>query len=115
MVCCRDSHALARKRQRFTARLPYFRGKSRWHNACVKYSVRYNFWAITALAMTLLRMQAAQGVPGEIPFESHEGLLWVKATIPQSAEPLNLLLDTGAGASVINSGTADRLGLKFGS
>src|SRR5882672_2680219 len=77
--------------------------------------MRYNFWAITALAMTLLRTQATQDVPGEIPFESHEGLLWVKATIPQSAEPLNFLLDTGAGASVINIGMADRLGLKFGS
>jgi len=54
-------------------------------------------------------------VPAEIPFESNEGLLWIKATLAQSAEPLNFLLDTGAGASVINRGTAERLGLNMGS
>ncbi len=50
----------------------------------------------------------------EIPFEFREGLLWVKVTLLQSAETLNFLLDTGAGASVINRSTADRLKLKPG-
>lgn len=63
----------------------------------------------------LLKAQAAQNVPGEIPFEFREGLLWVNATLPQSPEPLNFLLDTGAGASVMNRGTANRLGLHMGS
>src|SRR5712671_300973 len=81
------------------------------HNAFV----RHLFRAITPLAIALLKAQAAQDVPAEIPFEFREGLLWVQVSVPQSAQPLNFLLDTGAGASVINLGTAQRLGLKPGS
>jgi aspartyl protease len=50
----------------------------------------------------------------EFPFEYREGLLWLKASISQSSQPLNFLLDTGAGASVINLSTAKRLGFKLG-
>ena len=67
-----------------------------------------------SLALALLRAHAAIPVPTEFPFEFREGLLWIKATIPNSSEPLNLLLDTGAGVSVINDATAERLRLKFG-
>ena len=74
-----------------------------------------HFWAITACAAALLNAQVAQHVPTEIPFEFREGLLWIKATLPQSPEPLNFLVDTGAGASVIHRGTANRLGLNLGS
>jgi hypothetical protein len=77
--------------------------------------VRPQLWAITTLAISLLKTQAAQDVPAGIPFEFREGLLWVKVTIPKCGQPLNFLLDTGAGASVINLGTADRLGLELGS
>jgi hypothetical protein len=77
--------------------------------------VRCHLCAITTLAIALLKAQAAQDVPAEIPFEFSEGLLWVKVTLPESSQPLNFLLDTGAGASVINRGTADRLGLHLGS
>lgn len=77
--------------------------------------MRCHFWAITTLAVALLSARAAQDVPAEIPFEFREGLLWVKITLPESAQPLNFLLDTGAGASVINRGTADRLALHLGS
>lgn len=90
-------------------------GKSPWHTPCTWLFVRCHFWAITTLATTLLNARAAQDVPAQIPFEFREGLLWVKVTLPQSAQPLNFLLDTGAGASVINRGTADRLGLPEGS
>lgn len=38
----------------------------------------------------------------------------MRASIAESAEPLNLLLDTGAGVSVLNKKTAERLGLKRG-
>ncbi len=61
----------------------------------------------------LLNGHVAYGAPTEIPCEFREGLLWIKATVAQSPEPLNFLLDTGAGASVINRGTADRLGWKL--
>jgi predicted aspartyl protease len=81
----------------------------------VRVLVRRHLWAITTLAAALLKVQAAPDVPAEIPFEFREGLLWVKVTLPQSAPPLNFLLDTGAGVSVISQGTADRLRLKSGS
>jgi hypothetical protein len=49
-----------------------------------------------------------------IPFEYNEGLLWVQVQVPQSARPLNFILDTGADVSVINAGPAKALGLKTG-
>src|ERR1051326_2060642 len=57
---------------------------------------------------------SAHASPDEIPFEYREGLLWFKATISPSCSPLNLLLDTGAGVSVLNTVTAERLKLGFG-
>ena len=50
----------------------------------------------------------------EFPFEYREGLLWIKVAIPQSEQPLNFLVDTGAGVSAINLNTAKRIGLKLG-
>ena len=50
----------------------------------------------------------------EFPFEFREGLVWVRVKVHQSAESLNFLLDSGAGASVINLRTAKRLGVKLG-
>jgi hypothetical protein len=66
------------------------------------------------LALALLPAHAATSVPTEFPFQFREGLLWISASLPNSAEPLNLLLDTGAGVSVINETTAERLKLNFG-
>lgn len=40
--------------------------------------------------------------------------MWIEVIVPQSAEPLHFLLDSGAGASLINLCTAKRLGLKLG-
>jgi len=76
--------------------------------------VRY-LCSFSLLAIALLQAQAAQDSATEIPLEFREGLIWIKAAISPSAKPLNLLLDTGAGASVINRSAADRLGLKLGS
>ena len=73
-----------------------------------------HLWTITAFAAAILSAQASDVGP-EIPFEFREGLLWIRACIPQSPETLNLLIDTGAGVSVINRATADRLKLKLGS
>ena len=50
----------------------------------------------------------------EFPFEFREGLLWVKVEVPQAERPLNFLVDTGAGVSVIHLDTAKRLNLKLG-
>ena len=54
------------------------------------------------------------GVNREFPFQFHDGLIWLKVRVPQFAEPLNLLLDSGAEVSVLNLGTAQKLGLKLG-
>jgi len=50
----------------------------------------------------------------EFPFQFREGLLWVEVKVPQSKTPLNFLVDTGSGVSVINLSTARRIGLKLG-
>ena len=76
--------------------------------------MRRRLCAIATLAIALLKAQAATDILAEMPFEFREGLLWVKVTVTESPQPLNFLLDTGAGASVINRGTADRLALHFG-
>lgn len=47
----------------------------------------------------------------EFPFEYREGLLWIKVQGAKSVDPLNFLLDSGAGVSVLNLRTAQRLGL----
>lgn len=65
-------------------------------------------------AAAFLRVQAAPATLAEFPFEFREGLLWIEVVIPQSEKPLNFLVDTGAGVSVINLNTAKRIGLKLG-
>jgi predicted aspartyl protease len=56
------------------------------------------------------------GGPGaEIPFEYRDGLIWLKVRAEGAQEPLNFLLDSGAGVSVIDLGAAQRLGLKLAS
>jgi hypothetical protein len=62
----------------------------------------------------LFRVQAAPVTLAEFPFRFSEGLLWIEVSVPQAEKPLHFLLDTGAGASVINLSTAKRLGLKLG-
>jgi len=62
----------------------------------------------------LFQVQAAPTTLAEFPFQFREGLIWVEVIVPQSEKPLNFLLDTGAGCSVINLTTAKRIGLKLG-
>jgi hypothetical protein len=63
----------------------------------------------------LLSQGRAEPSPiAEFPFQLREGLIWIQVTVPQSAKPLNFMLDSGAGVSVINLHTAQRLGLKLG-
>ncbi len=40
--------------------------------------------------------------------------MWIEVKVPQSEKPLNFLMDTGAGVSVINLNTAKRIGLNLG-
>jgi Aspartyl protease len=76
--------------------------------------VRNHLVAVMVFVVALLKVQAAPATPAEFPFQFREGLLWVEVTTPQSAKPLNFLLDTGAEVSVINLNTAKRLGLTLG-
>jgi len=76
--------------------------------------VRCRLLAVMVFAAALLQLQAAPVTLAEFPFQFREGLLWVEVTLPQSEKPLNFLLDTGAGVSVINLSTAKRLGIKLG-
>ena len=50
----------------------------------------------------------------EFPFELREGLIWVEVKAPEASRPLNFLLDSGAGVSVVNLSTAHKLGLPLG-
>jgi predicted aspartyl protease len=47
-----------------------------------------------------------------VPFESKDGLIYVKVRINESEKEYNFVLDTGAGATVISKNVAESLGLK---
>ena len=49
-----------------------------------------------------------------IPFQFRDGMIWLKVAVAGKSEPLNFLLDSGAGASVLDLAAAKRLGLKLG-
>ena len=72
------------------------------------------FCAALVLAAALAGVHASSVSAAEFPFEFREGLLWIEVNVPQSKKPLNFLVDTGAGVSVINLSTAKRIGLKLG-
>ena len=50
----------------------------------------------------------------EIPIQFRDGHLWAKVNIAHRSEPLDFLVDSGASVSVVNLGTANRLGLELG-
>jgi aspartyl protease len=67
--------------------------------------------AIVALALTCAEGATAKpAVATTIPFEYHDGLLWLRVTAPGSGEPLEFLIDTGAASSVVDRQTAQRIG-----
>ena len=61
-----------------------------------------------------LPLSAQSKVLGEIPFQFHDGLIWLKVGVAGKSEPLNFLLDSGAGVSAVDFQTACRLPLKLG-
>lgn len=79
-----------------------------------EFVVRSYLCAVLLFAAALARGQTTPVSVAEFPFEFRESLLWIKVSVPQSKEPLNFLVDTGAGVSVINLNTAKRIGLEFG-
>ncbi len=67
--------------------------------------------------LTLALLLGAQGLLAAtpIPFQFRGGMVWLKVTVSGQSEPLNFLLDSGAGASVLDLDAARRLGVALGS
>lgn len=76
--------------------------------------MRSGLCVILFFVAALFQVRAASVGVAEFPFEFHDGFLWVQVNVPQSAKPLNFLLDTGASVSVVNLATAQRLKLSLG-
>jgi hypothetical protein len=85
-----------------------------WHISCLKSRVRFGVCVLLLFLTRLLQAESVWAAVSELPIQFRDGLLWVDVIVPQSTEPLNFLLDTGASASVINLNTARRLNLKLG-
>lgn len=73
---------------------------------------------LVALLWLTLFLAAAEGgrAAQAIPFEYRDGLIWVKVSASggAGASRLNFLLDSGAGASVLDLGVARRMGVELG-
>ena len=61
---------------------------------------------LTILASLAVPAMAAPAV--EIPFRFTDGFICIEARLDKGGEPLTLLLDSGAGASVLSLRTARR-------
>ena len=85
-----------------------------WHDFCLVSEVRLFLSSILLFSLFLMEVRSESTSLAEFPFRFEEGLVWIRVRVPQSAEPLNFLLDSGAGVSVINLGTAQRLKVKLG-
>jgi hypothetical protein len=64
-------------------------------------------------ASLLSSLQSASAAT-EIPFAYRAGMIWLKVNIAGRPAPLDFLLDSGAGRSVIHLGTAQRVGAQLG-
>ncbi len=69
--------------------------------------------AVLSVAFLLARSPAVAAV--EVPCEFVGGLLWVKIDSSSEREKLTFLVDTGAGVSVLDLGTARRRHISLGS
>jgi len=70
------------------------------------------FLALLIVACAFLAMPGRAAT--EIPFTFRAGMIWLKLEVAGQSAPLNFLLDSGAGKSVVHLGTARRLGIKLG-
>ena len=66
------------------------------------------------LLLSLLVAAVSTASAAEIPFRFTDGFICIEARVASTGEPLNLVLDSGAGASVLSWRAAKRLKLKFG-
>src|SRR5260370_35198275 len=72
------------------------------------------FFLCTLLAALLMQLSARSEVVGEIHSQYRDGLIWLKVDVTGKSEPLNFLLDSGAGISAIDLRTARSLGVHLG-
>ena len=71
------------------------------------------FLLCALLATILLPLSAQSEVLCEIHSQYRDGLIWLKIYITGKSEPLNFLLDSGAGFSAIDLQTARSLGVRL--
>lgn len=74
-------------------------------------------FATLAAAFLLGTSAALASTPGSsIPIEIRDGLIWVKVQAQSAGQtrPLNFLLDSGAGCSVLSASVAEKLGVAYG-
>ena len=69
---------------------------------------------ISLVSIALLVCASRLSAATSIPFQFRDGMIWLKVAVADKNEPLNFLLDSGAGASVLDLAAARRLGLKLG-
>src|SRR5579872_1934730 len=68
-------------------------------------------WGVTLFAAVVYHAGAATAPPAtDVPFELRDGLIWLQVQLRESPRPLNFLLDSGAGVSVINLPTLQSIG-----
>ncbi|MHB8520764.1 MAG: aspartyl protease family protein [Limisphaerales bacterium] len=68
--------------------------------------------ALASATLVSAELPSSQG--SEFPFVFRDGLLWVQVKTAGSDKPMNFLLDSGAGASALDSQTARHLGIRLG-
>jgi hypothetical protein len=72
------------------------------------------FFLCTLLAALLLPLSAKSEAQREMHSRYQGGLIWLKVDVTGKSEPLNFLLDSGAGISAIDLQTARGLGVHLG-
>jgi hypothetical protein len=70
--------------------------------------------ALVALLLSIFSNISAADETVEVPFRFTDGFIRVNARVASSREPLSMLLDSGASASVLNLATASRLKIAVG-
>lgn len=76
--------------------------------------MRARFGALVVVAAVMTLNVVASPAVVELPFDFHEGLIWVQVEVAQSPKPLDCLLDSGAAVSVLDTQVARRLGVRLG-
>lgn len=76
--------------------------------------VRLKFLAILPAALLVSVMLLHAEAADDLPFRYEHHLIWIKVNVAGHGEPLDFLFDTGAGTTVLNIDTAEKLGLKPG-